>query len=66
MRSFFCFISFLAFFSPFAWVTFADANEAGRAPPSVARGVASPPLQKQGRSRLPLYKRKKCHLLKLK
>ncbi len=45
MRSFLCFISFLAFFSPLAWATFADANEAYRSPSPEAREVASPPLQ---------------------
>jgi len=47
MRSFLCFISFLAFFNPFAWATFADANEADRSPSPEAREVVSPPLQEE-------------------
>ena len=47
MKSFLCFISFMAFFTPFAWATFADANEAYTSPSHEARKVASPPLQKE-------------------
>ena len=47
MRSFLCFISFLVFFSPFAWATLANANEADRSPSPDAREVASPPLQEE-------------------
>jgi len=44
MRSFLCFITFLAFFSLFAWMTLADANETERSPSPEAREVVSPPL----------------------
>ena len=47
MRSFLYFISFMAFFSPFAWATFADANDADRSPSPEAREVASPLLQEE-------------------
>jgi hypothetical protein len=46
MRFLLCFISFLVFFSPFAW-TFADENEADRSPSPEAKEVASPPLQRE-------------------
>ncbi len=47
MRSFLCFISFMAFLNPFAWAIFADAGEADRSPSPEAREVGSPPLQKE-------------------
>ena len=47
MRSFLCFISFMAFLNPFAWAIFADAGEADRPPSLEAREVASPPLQEE-------------------
>ncbi len=47
MRSFLCFIYFLAFFSPFAWATFGDANEADRSQSPEGRKVASPLLQEE-------------------
>jgi len=42
MRSFLCFISFMAFFSPFTWGTFAGENEVDRSPSSEARAAVSP------------------------
>ncbi|MCP4576222.1 MAG: hypothetical protein GY846_08065 [Deltaproteobacteria bacterium] len=42
MRSFLCFISFMAFFSPLTWGTFAGENEGDRSSSSEARAAVSP------------------------